>query len=453
MKDPGKIPPQAIDVEEILIGELIQFPDHIDDVADILSVEDFYNSNHKLIYDQIQSLWIMDKKIDLVIVTNKLKESGKLENVGGSWKITKMLEKAIHPQMIKDHALIIKEKSIQRKFIKYGITISKLAYQNDVDQLVNESSDQLSVITDSIYQVKEADSFQLILNDTVDQYYKQKEKAKKGSVTGAHTPLFDLNKITGGWQPGDLIVLAGRPSMGKTAFAVQCGVAAARMESAIQIFTLEMSDRQFTQRLLACIDDVSIENLRTGTLDPAQEKQLERAVNKLQDLPINIDDKPGITAEYIKARSSAAKRKGKCDLIIVDYLQLMAYDQKLNANDGLGSITRKLKGLAKDLDVPVILLSQLSRKCEERGNKRPVMADVRSSGEIEQDADMIIFLYRHHYYSGQDEDQGNLELIIAKNRNGRTGTIDASHNETITKIFDKYEGQKEPKPAEDLLPF
>ncbi len=449
MSEHTKIPPQAIEIEQLLLGELIQFPQVIDDIISIISVEDFYKPSHQVIFQHIYDLWSESKKIDLQIVTNRLKGAGKLGDVGGVLFVTKLIDNVLHQANAKDHAYIIKEKSVQRQFVQFGASLENMAYESDIEELLTASNSQLDKITDGIFKVGDVVSYKQIIDNTIANYYERKENAKKGMVSGVHTPVFDLNKLTGGWQCGDLVIIAGRPSMGKTAMAVQCAVTAARIGMAVDIYTLEMTSIQFAQRIMACIEDIDIEKFRNGTLDADQEKLMENCVNKMLKLRLNIDDRSGITAEYVKAKSNSSKRKGNCDMIIVDYLQLMAFDGKLNTNEGLGSITRKLKALAKELNIPILLLSQLSRAVELRHNKRPIMADLRSSGEIEQDADLVIFPYREHYYSGKDEDEGIMELIVAKHRNGRTGTIQAAYNETITRIYDNFEkDEKQPD-----LPF
>ena len=444
-----RIPPQATDVERKLIGEVIQFPQVIDEVVPIVSHADFYKDAHQKIYKAVYDLWAEGKKIDLMVVTSRLKKSGELEEIGGAYEITQMISDVIHAHSVIEHAYIVKEASVKRQFIQFAGEVGNLAFDNsaDIDALLDTTNSGLDTITDGIFKSGGTLTFKTIVDGTIAEYYQRKEKAAQGEFTGIRTPLYDLNKRTGGWQNGDLIIIAGRPSMGKTAFAVQCAVTASRLDYWVDIYTLEMTNKQFTQRIMGCMTDINIEHLRNGTLDDQGEQEMEQSINKLLKLRINLDDKTGITAEYVKAKSSANHRKGKCDMIIVDYLQLMAYDPKLNSNEGFGSVSRKLKNLAKELDIPVILLSQLNRSLETRGCKRPMLSDLRSSGEIEQDADIVIFPYRHYYYSGQDEDKGNIEIITAKHRNGRIGSADAYHNETITKFFD----EKFPCESEQLV--
>jgi replicative DNA helicase len=436
MNELTKIQPQVTEIETTLIGEMIQFPQVIDDIVGIVSHTDFYDHKNQVVFSVIHDLWSEGKSADLIMVTNRLKQMERLNEVGGAFAVTKMLEYALHPSSAKDHAQLIKQASVQRQFIMYGAEVEKTAYSASIDELLSLSNSKLDEITDGIYKSGDAASFKSIVDGTIADYYERKARAQSGEFAGIKTPLFDLTQITGGWQPSDLIIIAGRPSMGKTAFAVQCAVTAARNDFSADIYTLEMSSRQFTQRIMSCIDDINIERFRNGSLTAEEEQLMEQSINKMLKLRINLDDKSGITAEYIKAKSSANHRRGKCDLIIVDYLQLMAYDRKLNSNEGFGSITRKLKGLAKDLNVPVILLSQLNRDVEKRVNHRPGLSDLRSSGEIEQDADMVLFPYREHYYSEMEHDKGNIEIVIAKHRNGRTGAVEGRHNETITQFYD-----------------
>ena len=433
--------PQNTDVEKLLIGELIQFTGSLDDITPILSPEDFYSPKHEIIYRTIFDLWSEGKKVDLPIVQNRLNKNKKLDDAGGISYLLQTLSEVTTDTSIVEHAYIVKEASVKRQFIDYAAEVGNKAFDatTDIDELLNTGNSGLDKITDGIFKVIGTETFQDIIKGTIDDYYVRKEKAKKGDITGIRTPLHELNQMTGGWQNGDLVIIAGRPSMGKTAFAVQCGVTASRLDYAVDIYTLEMTSKQLTQRIMANTGGIDIERFRVGKLREEEEQGLENIIGKLEKLNINLDDKPGISAEYIKAKSSANKRRGKCDLIIVDYLQLMSFDTKLNTNEGLGSITRKLKGLAKELDVPVILLSQLSRALEQRGSKRPLLSDLRSSGEIEQDADMVIFPFREFYYTGLEEHEGKVDVIIAKHRNGRIGTIEAYHNETITNFYDEQE--------------
>ena len=442
----SKLPPQATEIESGLIGTLIQFPEAIDQVVTILNATDFYSDTNAILFKAIYDLWSEAKKIDLMVVSSRLKKEGKIDQVGGVIALTKLIGDVSHSHSAVEHAYIIKEQSVKRQFIKYAAQIGNSAFDvsTDIDSLLTLSNTGLDEITDGIFKAGGSESFKEIIDGVIEDYFERKAKADKGEFTGIRTPLFDMNKITGGWQPGDLIIIAGRPAMGKTAFAVQCGVTAAKLDKCVDIYTLEMTSRQFTQRIMSCTTDINIERFRNGELDEAEVERLNASVNHLLKLKINLDDKSGITAEYIKAKSSASHRRGKLDLIIVDYLQLMAFDTKLNSNEGFGSITRKLKGVAKDLNVPVILLSQLNRALEARGNKRPMMSDLRSSGEIEQDADLVIFPFREHYYSGLESDKGKIEIIIAKHRNGRIGNIEAGHNETITQFYDT---------APDNVPF
>lgn len=454
--EPGQLPPQALDIEVILLGEMIQFPQIIDNIVDICQPLDMYAPKHQDICQAIYDLWETDSAIDLLIVTQKLRQAGTLDQIGGPYYITSLLAQATSPEKAVTHAYIIKEKSVQRQFIAYGDHITRLAYapDTDIEDLLAASGTGLDQINDVIFKAQGNDSFQTIIENSVNDYYARKLRAQEGGLTGIRTPLHKLNLVTSGWQPGDLIIIAARPSMGKTAAAVQIAVTAAKDGHYVDFYTLEMTAEQLTARVMACNEIIEIEGFRAGNMSQENELKMEAMIKSLKDQNINLDDRSGITAEYIKAKSSARHRKSNCDFIVVDYLQLMAYDKRMNPSDGIGSITRKLKALAKQLHIPIIVVSQLNRETEGKGtSRRPTMSALRSSGEIEQDADMIIFPFREYYYSGLDEEKNNIDFIIAKNRNGRTGTIEATVNDTITKITD-YENNPEQKiPEQEKFPF
>ena len=293
MNDYGKIPPQEDEIEQLLLGELIQFPSVIDDIVTIISVEDFYKNSHQIIFHEIFYLWGEGKKIDLQILTARLKKTSQLEDVGGAVYVTNLLKNVIHSASATQHAYIVKEASVKRQFISMRSAVNEFAYSNesDIDELLTLSNQELDKITDSIFKAGDTLSFKSIVDGTINDYYERKKKAAKGDFTGIRTPIYDLNKITGGWQPGDLIIIAGRPSMGKTAFAVQCAVTATRLGSAVDIYTLEMTSRQFTQRIMSCTEDINIERFRTGMLSSEEEGLMERSVNKMLKLGINLDDK------------------------------------------------------------------------------------------------------------------------------------------------------------------
>ena len=446
--DITKTPPQAIEIEARLLGELLSFPDAMDTVEPILTAHDFYTDNHRQVFFAIRELWSNGKNIDIIAVTEQLRKMQQLDNVGGAFGVTKLTSAVITDKHIADHAYFIKERSVKRELIRYGTELERSSYDEskDLADIMDQAQSGLNKITDQVHGNSEK-TFPEILNATINQYFESKQKAGKNEFTGIKTPVLKLTKLTGGWQPGDLIIIAGRPSMGKTALAIQTAVTAANYGSAVDVYTIEMQDIPIARRIICCATGIDPEQLRNGQLSEKDEKMMEKAVNDLMKYKINIDDKSGITAEYVRAKSSANHRRGKCDMIIIDYLQLMNFDHKMNKNDGYGSITRKMKELAKELNVPVIVLAQLNREVERRSERRPGLADLRDSGEIEQDADIVLFPFRPHYYS-DDEDPTLIELNVVKHRNGRTASINARHNESITQIFDDA-----PEYATEPAPF
>jgi replicative DNA helicase len=443
----AKIPPQAIEIEAQLLGELISYPHTMDEVVPILDMGDFYDDSHQKIYAQLHGLWSAGEKIDLLILTEQLKKTKELEAVGGVQRITRLTREALTAAMVKTRAYIIKEKAIRRAFIPFISSIGQQVYDpgTETDVLIDTAIDGLNKITDFVHRGSTCGDFPSQVDSVLKNYYERKEAAKKGQISGIRTPLNALTKITGGWQPGDLIIVAARPSMGKTAFVLQCGMTAARLGSAVDFYSLEMTSEQLIHRVLSGMTGVDTQGMRSGTLADQDELEVERSITDLLAHKLNIDDKSIISAEYVKAKSSANRRKGKCDMIIVDYLQLMDYDRKLSRNEGIGSVSRKLKGVAKDLGVPVMLCCQLNRAAETNGSRKPQLSHLRDSGEIEQDADMVIFPYREYYYSAEEADKGIMEIRIEKHRNGITGKVEARHNEYLTQIYD-------PEQLGDLIP-
>lgn len=454
MTDQSKIPPQAIDFEEALLGELIMEPRLMDQVASILSPEDFYKEPHQKIYTAIYELWQHSRQIDILTVTDELRKKNILDHVGGPYYITKLTSTIglVTIQSATSHAMTIKDRAVKRQFIQFGSELQSMAYNegSDIEDLLNSSNSGMNGITDTIYKVQPKATLKDFIEQSLDAYYVRKQN--KGESVGIRTPILKLTKITGGWLPG-LIIVAGRPSMGKTALAVQCAVTAAEQGKFIDFYTIEMTGVQLTQRVMACKANIDSERYRNGQLTDQEEQELEASVDLLTSLNINIDDASGISADYIKAKSSANYRRKRCDMIVVDYLQLMAYDNKLNRNEGVGTITRRLKALSKELNIPIILLSQLSRGTEAKGGSRiPGLSHLRDSGEIEQDADIVIFPFRPNYYD-DNEPFGLMQIIIAKHRDGRTGMVEARHNESISRIYDPEPEEYENYQHNETVPF
>lgn len=444
MNEIAKIPPQAIELEEAILGALMLERDAIDEVINILSPECFYKEAHQEIYKAILRLSQDNKAIDILTVSEFLRSAGKLEEIGGPFYVTQLTGKIATATNIIDHALIIKQKSIQRDLINYASDLIKTSYQDqDIEDVLLKATDKLEKITEFAYGENENGSFRDLLNESLRQYEERERLAKIGKVYGIRTPLADLTRLTNGWQSGDLIIIAGRPSMGKTAFALAAAKMAAKEDKHVCIYSLEMKGVRLTDRILCGEAEIDPEKYRKGELSPDEWAKIEQSLNKLETLKIHINDNSLINPEYIKARCRIMRKKGKCDLVIIDYLGLIdpGKSKDRNREQEVAEVSRKFKLLAMDLNIPVILISQLNRSCEARTDKRPHLSDLRESGAIEQDADFVGFLYRPEYYGFDEDDRNNSlkgmgEFIISKQRNGRIGTIEFRYNQSMTRIYD-----------------
>lgn len=452
MEHEAKIPPQAPDLEKAVLGAVMIEKDILNEITGIIAPEDFYRESHQIIFSAILDLDRNNKPIDILTVTESLRSAGKLEEVEGPAYIAQLASKVATGAHITGHARIIKDKSIQRKFIEFGNDLNKLAYDpDDIEDLIILANNNLEEITESLYKTEG-----ISLQDSIDDFMKEAEQrqklAAKGECIGINTPLADLTNITGGFQRGELIVLAGRPSMGKTALALAAAKKAAQEGNYVLLFSLEMKAIRLTDRLMTGESEVDPNDIKKGKLSEQDWERLENARGILRDKRIRIYDDPIMNVEYIRARSRIMKKKGQCDMIIIDYLGLI--DSKVNKNQlreqVVADISRRSKSLAGELNVPVILVSQLNRGVESRQNKRPLLSDLRESGAIEQDADLVGLIFRPEYYEILEYDdhtstKNTGELNIAKNRNGKTKTIMFKHNESMTQIYDMPRpGDQEP---------
>ncbi len=453
MNEIEKMPPQAIELEEAILGAIMLEKDAIDEVINLISPECFYKEAHQEIYKAILKLSQDNKAIDILTVTEFLKRIGKLEEIGGPYYITQLTSKVATATNIIDHALIIKEKAIQRELIHYANELIKTCYQDtDIEGMLIQANDRIEKITEFAYGQGESKSFRDLIAESLKQYEERERLAKIGKVSGIRTPLADLTRLTNGWQNGDLVIIAGRPSMGKTAFALAAAKMAVKEDKHVCIYSVEMKGVRLTDRILCGETDIDPDKYRKGGLSSNDWTKIEKSLNRLEKFKIHINDNSLINPEYVKARSRIMKKKGKCDLIIIDYLGLIdpGRFKDRNREQEVAEISRKFKILAMDLNIPVILISQLNRSCEARTDKRPHLSDLRESGALEQDADFVGFLYRPEYYGFTEDDQNNSlkglgELIISKQRNGRVGTIEFKYNESMTRIYDlSREGEAEP---------
>ena len=432
--------PQSLEAEEAVLGAMM-----IDDAAAnkaiglLKSSHYFYKEAHKKIFEAMLILSEESNPIDTVSVSNELKKKKSLKSVGGLYYLTGLVDKVPTAANIETYASIVKEKGILRDLISASHYMSKKAFESgeDVATILDEAEQSIFNLT----QQKDNKLFQHIqpiLTQAIQNL--EKMQSKKGSVVGIPSGIIDLDNVTAGFRKSDLIVIAGRPSMGKTALALSIARNAA-LESKVPtaIFSLEMSSDQLAQRLLSSEARIDGQKARTGRLQTARWKDVVIASGKLADAPLFIDDTPALSILDLRSRARRLKREENIGLLVVDYLQLMQGPRRSeNRQQEISYITQSLKALAKELDIPVIALSQLSRAVESRTNKRPVLSDLRESGAIEQDADLVIFLYRPYVYDDKKVDQKGLAyLIVAKQRSGPTRTVKATFIDTYAR-FENY---------------
>jgi replicative DNA helicase len=430
----GKLPPQAIDLEEAVLGALMLEKDALSSVIDVLKPEVFYKDNHQKIFNAIRVLFEKTSPVDILTVTAQLRQQGELEMIGGAYYITELTNRVASAANIEYHSRIIIQKFIQRELIRISTDVINTAYEDtsDVLELLDKAEKNLFEIAQNNLR---RDSRKM--DDLVHQALKDIEalKDKKDGLTGVASGFTELDRMTSGWQKSDLVIIAARPAMGKTAFVLSCARnAAVDFDKPVVVFSLEMSSVQLVNRLISGETEIEQEKIRKGTLEEWEWQQIHSKIGRLEQAPLIIDDTPSLNIFEFRAKCRRLKAQHDIQLIIIDYLQLMQgkADGKGGGNreQEIGSISRALKTVAKELNVPVIALSQLSRAVENRpgGSKRPMLSDLRESGSIEQDADMVLFLYRPEYYGlDVDEDnnptQGIGEIIIAKHRNGETGRV------------------------------
>lgn len=419
----GLLPPNAVDAEVDLLGGILFDPNALDRVVEILEPRHFYVSSHQQIYEACLALKSENKPVDMLFVSQWLRDSGLLEKVGGNAAIASLLDGRVGTANIDAYAHLIAEKWKRRRLAEIGRHITRLAHEQMKPwQEIYDESEQMLLGVNASQRLD-----MVSLADVEHEVYSQVDmRSAQMKLPGIATDYYDLDEMTQGFQRSDLIVIAGRPSMGKTAWALSLARGMAEKgEGAIAIFSLEMSANQLGHRLTSMEGGIDSASLKSGRLNPNQWVQLQSVCEALSDLPIFIDETPGIEIAEVctKARKLKAK-EGQLAGIFIDYLQLMGGIGD-DANRAIGKITSSLKNLAKELDCPIFALSQLSRGVENRTNKRPRMSDLRESGNIEQDSDLIMMLYREEYYDPETADKGIVEVILAKHRNGPTGTVKA----------------------------
>lgn len=446
----SKLPPQAIDLEEAVLGALMIEKDALTAVADILRPDSFYKEAHVRIYSAIVTLFADSEPIDMLTVTAKLRSTGELELVGGASYIMELTSKVNSAANIEFHARIISQAYIKRELIKVSSEIQREAYEDttDVFRLLDKTEQSLFAISESNIKKNYADMGALMRQALAEL---DQKKNNKDGLTGVPSGFSALDRLTSGWQKTELMILAARPGMGKTAFVVSSlRNAAVDFNIPVAIFSLEMSSVQLVNRLISAEAEIDSEKIRKGSLAPHEWEQLHHRIHRLTNAPIYIDDTPALSVLELRAKCRRLKAQHDIQMIVIDYLQLMTGDtggkSPGNREQEIAMISRSLKNLAKELDVPVIALSQLSRAVETRGGeKRPQLSDLRESGSIEQDADMVIFLYRPEYYGITEDEAGNSvvgvgEVILAKNRAGSLDTIQLRFIGKYTKFADLDSG-------------
>jgi replicative DNA helicase len=436
-----RVPPQSIEAEQSVLGGLMLDNRSLDQIADKLVADDFYRKEHRLIYRAISRLCEENSPADVVTVSEQLQKSGELEDVGGLAYLGALAKNTPSAANIGAYANIVRERSILRNLLSVTGDISHRVYdpegRNAVEILDYAEGRILSISEQGAHQSGGFQTIQHLLTSAVDRIDTLYRSDK--SITGVPTGYADLDDMTSGLQPSDLIIVAGRPSMGKTSLALNIAENAAVGHGLpVAIFSMEMPGEQLAMRMMASLGRINTHKVRTGKLNDEDWPRLTSAISLLSEAPIFTDDSPGLTPMELRARARRLKREHGLGLIIVDYLQLMqSTEGNENRATEISYITRALKNLAKELEVPLMAMSQLNRSLEQRPNKRPVMSDLRESGSIEQDADVIFFIYRDEVYNEDSIEKGKAEIIIGKQRNGPTGTIPLTFLGQYTK-FENY---------------
>lgn len=438
-----KLPPHSIDAEQSVLGGLLLESQALDRIAGLISEQDFYRSEHRLIFKHIVKLSEQMKAIDTLTVAEALENAGEIEQVGGVHTIGMLAQNVPSAANIARYAEIVRERSIMRQLAAVGSEISSSAYNpegRDAAQLLDEAESRVFEIAEAgakgrqgFHQMPE------LLSQVIERVETLYDREDQGDVTGIATGYVDLDRMTSGLQPGDLVIVAGRPSMGKTAFSINIAENVALFENKpVAIFSMEMGAVQLAMRMLGSVGRVNQHELRTGKLQDEDWTRLTHALGKLNDAPLFIDETPALSALELRARARRLHRQhGELGLIVVDYLQLMSapgHKASENRATEISEISRAMKALAKELHVPLIALSQLNRSLEQRPNKRPVMSDLRESGAIEQDADLILFIYRDEVYNSDSPDKGKAEIIIGKQRNGPIGAVHLAFRGEFTRF-------------------
>jgi len=428
--DSLKLPPHSVEAEQSVLGGLLLENEALDKVADLISPGDFYRHDHRVIYDHISRLIQHNNPADIVTLAEALENTAQLASVGGIAYLGALAQNTPSSANIRRYAEIVRERAVMRKLVEVGSKIAESGFSpqgKNAAQLLDEAEAKIFEIAEGGNRASQGfvdiKTLLPLVADRIDQLF---QRDNPSDVTGIATGFSDLDSMTSGLQAGDLVIVAGRPSMGKTAFSLNMAEHVA-LESGlpVAVFSMEMASTQLAMRMIGSVGRLDQHRMRTGRLEEEDWVRLTTALGRLNDAPIFIDESAALNALEVRARARRLHRQcGRLGLIVVDYLQLMsANGSGENRATEISEISRSLKALAKELEVPVVALSQLNRSLEQRPNKRPVMSDLRESGAIEQDADLILFIYRDEVYNPDSQDKGTAEIIIGKQRNGPIGTI------------------------------
>ncbi len=450
-----KIPPQSLEAEFSVLGGLMLDSEAFDQIADLIEINDFYNPSHQIIYRTIVELHQKNQPIDLVTVTNHLVSKNELEQIGGNAYLLNLLEKVISAANIDTHAKIIHEKSLLRRLISTSASLIEKSYGNefsDVEALIDFAESEILKVGEAKSTNGLVGSMEIVKSsiEKIEELYK-----RKTDVTGVPTGFHELDKMTAGLHGGELIIIAARPSMGKTAMSLNIAShMTLRAKKSVAYFSVEMGKESLMMRLLAGESKISMGELRNGRIQDASWPKLIQAAGAISDAKLFIDDTSGISPFEIRARCRRLKAQHQLDCIMIDYMQIMQLKQRVDSREReVSEISRSLKAIAKELNVPVIALAQLNRGVEGRSDRRPMLSDLRESGSIEQDADVIMLLYRDDYYDREDPDkQGNAEIIIGKQRNGPTGTVKLKFDAKTNKFRDADPDSVSPLPPPQAPP-
>ena len=441
--------PQALELEEAVVGALMIEQDAFPKVSDILKPESFYDHRHQLIYQAVANLSLNQRPVDILTVTEQLRRDGVLEEAGGALYVTQLAGKVSSSAHIEYHSRIIAQKAMARELISFTSEIQTQAFDDttDINELLGTAENELFQISHQNVK-KDFECIDVVLQESVERIRTASKRAE--GMSGLASGFHDLDKITSGWQKSDLIILAARPAMGKTAFALSMAKnIAVNNGHPVALFSLEMSNVQLVNRLISSVCEIQGGKLRDGRLAPYEWKVLDSKINALQHAPIYLDDTPSLSITEFRTKAIRLKREHDVQLIIIDYLQLMNASgiRFGNRQEEISTISRNLKGIAKELDIPIIALSQLNRGVEGRDGyegKRPMLSDLRESGAIEQDADIVCFIHRPEYYKIYEDNNHNdlrgiAEIIIAKHRNGGVGDVRLSFRSELA-LFDNIGG-------------